>query len=116
MRKKIMFKKALDIIRIVCLVALLITILAFIGTCAWQNCRPNSTGTVPTIPESKYEVIVKVTNNHYFSNTITIVGINPERIVTMQGYFELVKGKFTYKDITLSLKESEFGEIEVKTR
>lgn len=78
----------------------------FMVTCAFQNCRKD---TGPEPPESKYTVIIEVTGNKYFTNKLTDAG----GIVTLYGYYELVKDKYVLKDITLPLDRKLFGDIEV---
>jgi hypothetical protein len=47
---------------------------------------------------------------------VTTIGNGDSQVVTMQGFFEVIKGKYVLKNITLSLDERIFGEIEVKLK
>jgi hypothetical protein len=102
-------------------VAILLGILLFVGTCAWQNCRSPGVPQiknpeVPTIETAGYSVNVTVTGQVFYSDKVIVNTIPTGDVVTMQGYWEVTKGEYIFHDIILSLNEQIFGKIEVKKR
>ena len=94
-------------------VIILCCVLLFLGTCYFQNCREDKPPQVDT-PETAYRVTVKATGNVYFSDKVEVFGTGDKELVYMHGYWENVKGKYVFKNLTLPLDERYFGEIEVK--
>ena len=43
-------------------------------TCYFQNCRKADAPTPPDATKAQYEIIVKSTNGHYFSDNVTVTG------------------------------------------
>lgn len=84
--------------------------LLVLGTCYFQNCRQDSG---PAAPSASNKIFVRVTANTYYSDNVTTRFFETYKTVTMNGYYEVVKGKYVYRAVILKLDSRNFGEIEV---
>lgn len=106
------------IIRKIFGVGVLIFLLLMLGTCYWQNCRPKDTGPAPpSVAKAQFSVKIIVTGEIIFSNDVhTVVSEEGGKSVMINGYYENVKGEFTFKEVRLTLSEHDFGPLEVTKR
>lgn len=100
-------------------ILVLVAVLAFVGTCAWQNCRTEPGPQPPPLEKAEYSVTIKATGLTYYSpevHTLFWSKNGESNRYELKGYWEIVKGKWVFKDIRLILDEKVFGRIEVKKR
>lgn len=90
-------------------IIVLCCVVLFLGTCAWQNCRQEPS---PDAPKCKFTVVVVSTGKILFTDKISDVA----GIITLYNYYENVKGKYVFREITLKLDRKIFGEIRVIER
>ncbi|MBE3086670.1 MAG: hypothetical protein IMZ64_10695 [Bacteroidetes bacterium] len=104
-------------------IILLLAVIGIIGFVAYscffnqKDATPKTDPTVPAMDIAPYQVTVKATGNIYYSKLVVTAGDTVgDRVFTLKGYWEQIDGKYVFKDITVPLKESEFGEITVERR
>lgn len=101
-------------------ILLLVVVAGVIGFVAWSCFHTEGNKTNPTIPSveiAPFKITVKSTGNIYFSKLVVTTGdIVGQRTHTLKGFWEQKDGKYEFKDITVILKETEFGEIVIERR
>jgi hypothetical protein len=106
-------------------ITILLAVLAYAGIVGYYSCKPQAASGVPEVPKTEYRLTVKNTGLTLFSNKVVgepIPANSGVQWTTEQlyiyslpdGYYEVDKGKFTFKKVPLVLDERIFGKIEVR--
>ena len=101
------------IIKAALLLGLVVGLVYFVA-CVYGNIKAmdRNPRDVPGVEEALYSVVIKNTGNTLFSNDAERQG----SIVTLEGFWELGKGKYKYNEGTIPLDEDIFGPITVRRR
>ncbi len=99
------------ILKIVVLVFMVIG-LAYLGACAYANFIQNRVVNAPDSNKAQYEVVVTATGTTLYSDEVLQNGA----IIKLEGYFEMVDGKWRYRDGEITLDQDIFGKIVVRRR
>jgi len=112
-----MLSKFIKVIAII----LMLGVLAYAGSCVYVNFFQNdstvNTVELPPVEQALYWVKIKSNGNLLFTDTLVLVQGNSSDndVYILEGYWELVKGRYLYRLGKIRLDEAIFGEITVGT-
>lgn len=104
-------------------IILLLAIIGVIGFVAYSCFFNKDDGVVKTDPGAPsadvapFKLTVRATGNIYYAKIMVTTGtVMGQRTFTLNRYYEQVGGKYTFKEATVILRETDFGEITAERR
>lgn len=98
------------------LIVMVIIILGVVycGSCVYANFIQGDTGEykLPSEKQAEFEITIHNTRNVFYTDEYSQEGSR----ITCRGYWELLDGKYKYRDIELTLDKAIFGEITIRER
>ena len=93
---------------------MLVVGVAYLGACIYANFIQREPGEyrVPSVTKAQYEITIHNTGKVLYADSYEYVGSE----FILQGYWELIKSNFIFRDRQITLDESIFGEITVRSR
>ena len=96
------------------LLLFLVVGLIYFGSCVYGNVKAldSNPRDVPEVADAQYKVVIVNTGNTLLSDDAERIGT----VVTLNGYWELMKIKFKYHKESILLDEDIFGPIKITRR
>lgn len=86
----------------------------YCGACIYANFIQSDTGEykIPSEKQAEYEITIRNTRNVFFTDEYNQEGSK----IICQGYWELVDGKYKFRDREITFDKAIFGEIIIRRR